>query len=784
MLARLSGIKLAADLPQWFYQSYFTNPAERKRIIETLDEKEAELGERKGGAALDGKKTKLEEAVNASKFLTKEQKSALIKKLNDEVETYEKAELAAREERNEKISKILKEAIQTRMKGYAVAKEALNSALVVSGLAMVRAATLGTVKLTERAVKVNREINEGTRSGGFFKEWLWKGLTETANKLAGGGADTWAGKGLNIAQGMSTVGVGAGIGLAAYSEFLTDHTIQSSIENSLRELEEKGAVRAGLSNMIEPLRRIFGLVGLGNGADVGPGSSGAGSHAPDAGATHAPDAGAEQAPDASQAAGSPVGATPEGGTQAAEVAAGITTPEVTLSDFPDTQVELATVVKGDGILKVLERQLEANPSAFGYKGDLADTHAIEAWAKASALDEARSLNIVRLGGDTRLTSDAIGRLAILAKATPDGGIDLAYFDKTTGQELYLADMRASDLFYEHGNAPGQIPTQVEAVETAGASPPGDPAPLEVAPAANIPDTLSHGAVRIFIDDGKITGLQLGEVSPETMSLVQGMVDPDLVNPDNLNTAREIFLMNDALKELEAGGNGDSAQASFIREQLTVILNTFGDTLNPVNGIVKEAALEAEKWAASIPAVAVTPDVGDTYAEGTEPTPKGDVSVVEESEPLRRFFGRSGKVRFSYDRDGNVRDAFIPAYIPRPAAIDAALSQWDLTREAVEDHFIEKRGAWEPTVGGMPIERDVAPYVTNESSGLDYSARGESARLISRIDHLARQEATLREMETRGLASSPEYAYWKQETETFRKFVTGEVKKEFPTLKTK
>jgi len=68
------------------------------------------------------------------------------------------------------------------------------------------------------------------------------------------------------------------------------------------------------------------------------------------------------------------------------------------------QLELATIGKGEGVEHALIRQLQAEPSKFGYKGDLNDTAAIRKWAETKAHQIAIENNYVdpKTGSEIRV----------------------------------------------------------------------------------------------------------------------------------------------------------------------------------------------------------------------------------------------------------------------------------------------------------------------------------------------------------------------------------------------
>ena len=85
-----------------------------------------------------------------------------------------------------------------------------------------------------------------------------------------------------------------------------------------------------------------------------------------------------------------------------------TTPEAPVEPtITEETMKMATVGKGEGVEHVFRRQLEANPEAFGFKGDPTDIKAVHEWS----------------GG-------AAHRIAI----------DKGYVDSGTGEEIWVKDM--------------------------------------------------------------------------------------------------------------------------------------------------------------------------------------------------------------------------------------------------------------------------------------------------------------------------------------------------------
>ncbi|PJE76358.1 hypothetical protein COV05_04965 [Candidatus Uhrbacteria bacterium CG10_big_fil_rev_8_21_14_0_10_48_16] len=698
VVASYTGVKIVADLPQWLYQKYFTNPAERQRIKEAFALKETELGDTTDPSAIDQKKARLEEAINASKFLTTEKKAELLTRLQDTVETYEKEDKAKRAERDEKIAKLLDEAIQTRVKNTQVLKEALNSALMVTGLSAMRGVAYGAVSVYERHKEV---MASPERSASYFKEMVVKGFTETAHNLIGGGADTWTGKGLNFVKGATNVMRVAGFTELAISEYLEEGGPSGMIEASLKAFEQKGVISAVGGNISAPWERLGELMTGAKDLVTGDSAPSPGTTTPDAGAPVAttPDAGAVTAnttsPDTAIAGG------------ATAVAMAETVPHI---EYPEALVETGTVQKGDGIIKILERQ---------------------GISSTSALETAREAGLVRAGGDTRLTTEAIGRLSILANTSPDGDVTITFFDTETDTVLTIDQAREAGFTYESGTVPGEIATDAEAVGHTA-----ETTELPLIDSPEVPNDLLDNTFHLYTDtDGNFNGLDHGP-------------------------GDALARMVQALKELELAGHGESAEAKFIYKQFLILAD---------QGALPEQVDNLSPGFVELDTVVPT-QTGE--ASSSQELPQ---DASGETQPLRRFKGESGKVRFKYDEDGGVRDAFIPAYTPKPADVESALAEWDLTRDEVEAHFMQKNGGrW--TSGDGTSQTD---YATSPRDGFAGADAKDQYREFSRVvEKLDRQEATLYEMEEAGLTNTPEYAYWKKETAELAKYVGTKMKKEF------
>ncbi len=73
---------------------------------------------------------------------------------------------------------------------------------------------------------------------------------------------------------------------------------------------------------------------------------------------------------------------------------------------------------------------------------------------------------------------------------------------------------------------------------------------------------------------------------------QDLVAGNYVLQQEMQIAGPVYLMNEAIKELNAGRHGESAEAKFLTEQLGGYLRANADVLDGNNAIVREAAEKA------------------------------------------------------------------------------------------------------------------------------------------------------------------------------------------------
>ena len=160
-------------------------------------------------------------------------------------------------------------------------------------------------------------------------------------------------------------------------------------------------------------------------------------------------------------------------------------------------------------------------------------------AKA-ALAAAREAGIVRPDGDTRLATEAIGRLSVLAHET-DGHVVIGFLDKESGVTLSLDEARAQGFTYEHGSTAAAAAPAPEVASEPEAN--ADVVAVEEDVAMEVPHELADGRLKLInIDDN--FQIELSPLNPSDDLLA--MTDTSAIESDR---STEIADQQEMVKEL-------------------------------------------------------------------------------------------------------------------------------------------------------------------------------------------------------------------------------------------
>jgi predicted transcriptional regulator len=606
------GLKSFYDVPALITQEIATKLA-RKNITEALRTTEANFDKegRMGGETVLTEKVKaVTEAILDSNYLTKKQKEELTKSIEAKIRGAEMHRMEIRKQRDQEIADLLNEAIQTRVSRQEALKQTLNTALKFSGYGFARGAVYGTMSAYERYKKISAEAAEDGLEKTYFNRFVVDGVKDTFNKMSGGNAETWQGRAANMISG----------GMDAARPFLIAYGIGSEM------LDDASDAFDALMEKYESENRELGKTLL---DAVFPGAQAA--ELPD-GETLAPDLSetvdtnnikALEATPSTTADINTEATTIDTPTQEAPIPGGAVdavpepspTPEAPPEPTLDTiegafegQKELALTKKEDGIVKMINRQLRENPKAFGFEGDLNNRGEVNAWVQKTSMEAARTQELIRTGGDTRLTEDAIGRLTVMAQAKEGGGIKINFFDGET--KMSPAELEAQGLTYEGGTRPGIVATNAEATLR---QPDRIEADTEVFQDSEAPNRFAAGSLWLEKEGDTLTAVRFKEgMEMRDPSAVYDSINMEAMRDLYKETSTEIWTGHvehlpetnqdlvatyAIIQQLEKDGLGEGPEAQALRELLASQLRIFDHQTKGID-VFNDATIDAMRQEAA------------------------------------------------------------------------------------------------------------------------------------------------------------------------------------------
>ncbi len=387
LLLTASGTKIFVDLPRYVSQKYFV-AGERERLTEELSEIVTQDKFDERDRYQYARSEELAKSIRASRYLTKGQREEMLARLYAVDEAYRGVREEEDEEAKRAIAKIIEKALKTRVSGTRVVKEALNTALIMTGPAavMFRPGAYGVVSLIERYQNVagaepDKNVSEKMKLAFVdgFKEW-WK-------KLHGEVGDTRTKQELNRLAAIATLARALGVVSGGFAEtvLVTDLLTKAGapplfgesekdIPDSLMKFADKESTLSDATVFVPEKASNIGE-------------------------------GLEEDPDAF------VTAVAGGAPEAVETYTG---------GIPVG----SEVKKFDGIVGALMRVIKANPEAYGFDGDTDIGQ--ELFAKKLAMQMARKEGIVN---NDWLSDKSIGQLHIVPERDGDSW-KVAFVDKS------------------------------------------------------------------------------------------------------------------------------------------------------------------------------------------------------------------------------------------------------------------------------------------------------------------------------------------------------------------
>lgn len=285
------GLKGFVDVPRWFAQKYAASRA-RKRITAEYDAKSAESvlagdvseesepsiveesssikidegykeevrtqdmqreASREGvDVAVMQKLQSVEASIDASTRLSDTEKIEMKKQARGIVLGYEEKIIKANKTREEAITRLVDETVHTKVTTATALKEGVNSALMLSGLLLVRTAFYSATSLIERYKKVKREMAEGKREENLGKEYLVNGFKEVWNGIRFKGGESKREKVVNFAKALGVLSRFIGLANLTVHEFTNDH-VGESFNKILDAWEGKSLDTFAKDNLLESI---------------------------------------------------------------------------------------------------------------------------------------------------------------------------------------------------------------------------------------------------------------------------------------------------------------------------------------------------------------------------------------------------------------------------------------------------------------------------------------------------------------------------------------------------
>ncbi len=394
----------------------------------------------------------LKEKIDNSTHIDAKDKAAILKNLQRIATEYSSSAKDAEKDRDKKVESLLKVYMKNKVSGMTLAKDLLNTALTATGMSMVRGAVYAAMSVGERMLKSEREFEKKksgrtseeetspeSKAGYVLKDLTVNAAVETARSLVFMGAKKetkGTGRVIDFMRAVGTVARGFGIyGLALTDSMSPADTLQAFISK----IEQQGITCAIKDDFITNAERTIQFYS--HPIDtISSRFGGEATHAPvmeehivsaeSGGHGISPEMAilqkfhlesAEMDPDQLNQAVTKFGQLEGAGVslmalqQLAE--GGITPEEISAMDnvlalangrpeaitefsqaimnghSPQEIFESTQIHKGDGLERVLQRQLKINPEAFGYEGDLNDQQSIQRWAghEASVIAQQQGL---------------------------------------------------------------------------------------------------------------------------------------------------------------------------------------------------------------------------------------------------------------------------------------------------------------------------------------------------------------------------------------------------------
>ena len=797
VVASIGGYKSLHDVPAYIWQKIGV-AKEKREILKSLQDPTMEdfVDGIPVIDAHEAKRSKLIDTINSSERLSEAKKTELLEKVNGIMNETNDALEERKTNHGEQIGKLLDEYIETRVKGMTAIKETINTALTASGLLLARGVAYGALSLFERYKKVSKQIESGERTEGKAKELVVNGLKETWTGLKGerGAVDSIKAWGVVLRfagiAGMSVdellnEGVSEKFNMALES-LQQKGVVQHAGENLLQGLDK--STLGIFTSQDEPSAPDTSAH-----ADDQPSSTDSESddQAPTPETPIHPEM--EAPPSGAVQEGTQLKANPEKLTKAldeiraynqdlenkGEVPKGFTdkqelllrtNPELLQKTYPEIfdntntetttgpeqnvenpaptlemaapdqqrfsqeQLKLATVRQGDGLIRIAQRQLEADPELYGFNGDVENKKEVAHWLRKTAFAAVTKAGLANQDGWVGLGGKGIDKMAVTLSNEKDG-IGFNFVDAKTGEPMDPATLQKEHFTYDY-----QKPAEAPLAETLK-DVLHDEKPIDVG------TTSDHDKDISFRSD-------ISEQEKNRLII-------------EIRTREEDYAKTKALleefKTKYAGKPELPGLVADVEKRLEGIRLLEQDARNIALGTVPEGGIEVGGEGPAHD----SPDTGTTFygapgSESAEPAVQEQTLVettkpeVPEVKPMAAFISKLGTIQFEHSPDG--KSVKILSDVNwNPVQYDRAQEQI-----GVSEDDVVTRAAQKASDAGSK-----APLLVG---------RGESIAYKNFLAH----QVIAEEMKASGLEQTKEYALLEKTNENYLK----KLLKKFPDLKEK
>jgi len=400
------GVAITADLPRFLTQSYYTSAERddlRKVITEYIRERWEVDQTNFGYDVLREKNKRMAERIEASRYLSPEDKKRLLGQVREIVGTQETRREKTETDFNVAIAKIVDQSVVERVTGTQVIREATNTAMAVTGMHLLRAPAYAGFALVERYQKISLESADDVTASEKMRKLMVDGFTNFSKDLT---FQTGKTKNERAYNGLMAIGKVVRAGAMAYASmnglWETMPTMDTMTAGDLHERIDDALRVYTAHDDVHVMHELASHGAIGDGVQT---------------------LGEQGMHETLEPALS-------------EVHVEIPMSEVPMFELTSDDLAAGIIKSGDGITQALVRVIEYNPKQYGYDGS-GDELSIDLFARTLSKTMAKNDGLLK----TWLTDEAKGNLTIVPLQGADGW-HVGFLDAKTHQEITDSALKA------------------------------------------------------------------------------------------------------------------------------------------------------------------------------------------------------------------------------------------------------------------------------------------------------------------------------------------------------